>query len=218
MLNLYDVIVSSVIMTCFFSGLRQGAVRLILGNISFILSILLSFVLFPASLAVVGEYIESQTISFGLASCISYIISLILCSVFFSKIKLIIKPVCGGLVDKSAGSMFGILNGLLLSLLVFIVAAFFSAPRPLDDHQNLYDIVSAAKHDNYPKWLKDSSSFSFMKDSLVVALRYPRVISMLKKADLLDISFIEDIGKIKDKSHKIDHNLELELGKILDGR
>ena len=110
MLNLYDIIVSSIIMTCFFTGLHKGGVRLILGNISFVFSILLSFLLYPASQTAVSEYIESDAIINTLAGCISYIISLILCSVFFSKIKLIIKPMCGGLIDKSVGSMLGVFN------------------------------------------------------------------------------------------------------------
>jgi len=218
MLNLYDVVVSSVIMACFFSGLRQGAVRLLLGNISFVFSILLSFVLFPASRAVVEEYVESQAIAFGLASCISYIISLILCSVFFSKIKLVIKPMCGGMIDKSIGSLLGVFNGLFLSLLVFVVAAFFAAPKPLQDYRNLYSVISTAKHDNYPRWLKNSSSFPFMRDFLALSLQYPCVINLLKKTDLqMPLSIpSQSPRKSEEESQEIDQSLGDELDKLLD--
>lgn len=204
MLNLFDFIISSVIITFFLSGLFTGAVRLMLNNISFIASILLSSILFAPAQSMVGEYIDSGVISNVISLCISYIISLIVCSMLFRKIKLLIKPICGGLIDKTGGAMLGLLNGCLVCAMLFIAAVGISSGQDIAEYKNLYSLVQSLDKKSYPKWLKNSNSFDIIDKGLKVVLQIPYVDKLLMQINFDDVfSKLQDVQHSKASDHKV---------------
>ncbi len=216
MLNLVDFILSSIVITLFTSGLFKGAITLTLGNITFLASILLSAILFPSAEQIISEHIESQII-IKIASCsIAYIVSIIVCSLLFGKVKKLIKPICGGLLDKTFGALLGLLNGVLLSLCVFVLATMAFSQKHIYAYDNLHSFIKSCNENQYPNWLKDCESFNIMQQSLAKVIKLPYVDQMLEK-----IEFGDNKTKSKDQASpdkdqdSLDKSIEnlLESGK-----
>jgi hypothetical protein len=184
MLNLFDFIISSILIICLFSGFFKGAIRFTLGNISFIFSIFLSFILFAPAQNVVEEYVQDSLIVNSISGSVAYIISLILSSLFFSKIKVIVKPICGGMIDKTIGSLMGLINGVIIALVLFVVVVFAASEKHVYDHENLYSIINSIDQDSssntYPKWLKNSKSFGLIESVIGSILKFSYIADFLK--------------------------------------
>jgi uncharacterized membrane protein required for colicin V production len=211
MLNLFDFIISSVIITFFFSGFFKGAVRLMLANISFILSIVLSNILFPSAKNVVEEYIKVTMIANIVAGSVAYIISLIVCSLMFSQIKTLIKPLCGGLVDKTCGALLGLVNGALLSMALFVVAAAVLSKNHITEHENLYLLINSFDQDSYPKWLQGSNGFYIMDNILKSLAKAPFIADILQQINF-DMIFSPDVT---DKKIPTNESLDQQINNLL---
>ena len=183
MLNLLDFILSSIMLAFLISGLYKGAIILILGNISFLASILLSSLLFPSAYEVVSEHVTSTILAKVIASCVAYIISLIICSILFGKIKKLIKPICGGLFDKSLGGLLGCANGVILNLCIFLAISMLFSPKAIYQHDNLYTFIQSLEKSSYPKWAKDANSFSIAHQTLEASIKIPFVKQLLQQID-----------------------------------
>ncbi|AVP87865.1 hypothetical protein phytr_9370 [Candidatus Phycorickettsia trachydisci] len=196
MLNLLDAISGSIMISCCLSGFYKGAIRLILANLIFIFAFFLAGILFPSTHSIASEYISSNFIVNILAGGISYIISLILCSIFFRQIKSIINPICGGSFDKAFGLILGIINGAVISILLFLSISFALYKY---DHKasfdNLHQFVDISLKEKGPKWLEKSYSASVTKPLVQTIITKPWAKDALKKVHL-------DIGKKEDKSLK----------------
>jgi uncharacterized membrane protein required for colicin V production len=174
--------------------------------------------LFPSAQNVVSEYIESAIILDLVAGGISFIISLILCSIFFSKIKLIIKPICGGLIDKTTGALLGAINGILLSLALFMVIIVITSEKHFYEYENLYNLVKSVDKDKQAKWLKNSNSYHIMDSAIKSGLKISYIRELLKKTDLkLNIN-LNDHFKTKEPKHPntSDEDFDTQLNEILD--
>jgi membrane protein required for colicin V production len=212
MLNLFDFIISSIMLTFFFSGLFKGAIRLMLGNISFMLSILMSNILFSSAKNIVDEYTQVSIIADIASASIAYIISLIVCSLMFSKLKSIIKPLCGGFIDKTCGAVLGILNGALLSIGLFIISVAIFSKHNISEHENLYLLIKAFNHDSYPKWLQASNSFYFMDNTLKTLLKIPYFDYLLQQ---VNFDMIFSHGQENKKSDTIGNALDEQINNLL---
>jgi len=196
MLNLLDAISGSVLVSCCLSGFYKGAIRLILANLIFIFAFFLAGILFPSTHSIASEYISSNLIANILAGGISYIVSLILCSIFSRQIKFIINPICGGALDKAFGLILGIINGAVISILLFLSISFalykYDHNTPFD---NLHQFVDISLKEKGPKWLEKSYSASIIKPLIQKFIHKPWVQDALKKVHL-------DIGKNDEQSLK----------------
>lgn len=196
MLNLLDAISGSILVSCCLSGFYKGAIKLILANLIFIFAFFLSGILFPSTHSIASEYISSNLIADILAGGISYIISLILCSIFFRQIKPIINPICGGALDKAFGIILGVINGSVISVLLFLSISFALYKY---DHQasfnNLHQFVENSLKEKGPKWLEKSYSVSITKPLIQKVITKPWAKDALKKVHL-------DIGKKDEQSLK----------------
>jgi uncharacterized membrane protein required for colicin V production len=175
MLNLFDFVVAATLVIFFCSGLFQGAIRLMLGNISFVISIALSYFLFPSAQKVVAEHVEHAQLATAIAGSIGYIISIVLCSLTFSKIKAMIKPMCGGAFDKMAGCALGALNGWLVVLGFFTVLIVAISGQRISAYDSSQSFTRILKEQNNPIWLEESSSFHILRNNLCLILKLPQI-------------------------------------------
>lgn len=212
MLNLFDFIISSVMLTFFFSGLFTGAIRLMLNNISFIASLFLSSLLFPSAQTAVDEYISSSIIANIFAGSISYIISLVICSMLFRKIKVLIKPICGGFIDKTCGALLGALNGILICIVLFIAAVSISGTQNILNHDNLYQMIKSFDSNSYPRWLKNSKSFDIVDGGLKIALKIPYLDVALQK---INFDNILDSDTLKNTDKQDTQELDKQINNFL---
>jgi hypothetical protein len=131
----------------------------------------------------------------------------------FSKLKTVVKPICGGLVDKTCGAILGILNGAFLSMALFIVAAAVLSQKHIHEYDNLYLLVSSFDNASYPKWLQGSNSFYFMDNALKTLLKIPYVDHLLQQINF-DMIFSHDVEDKKIDS--MDDSLDLQLNNLLE--
>lgn len=204
MLSLLDAISGSIMVSCCLSGFYKGAIRLILANLIFIFAFFLAGILFPSTHSMLSEYISSGFIADIVAGGISYIISLILCSIFFRQIKFIINPICGGALDKACGLILGVINGAVISILLFLSISFalykYDHKAPFE---NLHQFMETSLKEKGPKWLEKSYSASVTKPLIQKVITKPLAKDTLKKVHL-------DIGKNDEQS------LKDQLEKVLE--
>jgi len=196
MLNLLDTISFCIITSTCLGGLRLGVIRLSLSNLSFILAFFLSSILFIPCKNIIDEYVPSKLISQIVAASSSYMISLILCGIFFKQIKLFIRPLCDGFLDKLLGLLLGFINGITISIIIFLFLIFFTTKQAKEDNKqitslNLHQFASTSLNAKYPKWLQDSFTSQAAKTLLGYVVNIPWTSDLLKKINL-DIDFFGD--------------------------
>ena len=165
MFTWFDIIILTIITISSIMGGYKGIVKLIISLFGFIASIILTLYLYPYANKIITEYITNQVSVVIISGAGAYITSLIICNVLTSKLLLISSFISGGVIDKFLGLVAGILRGVVICLLIFVILAIFFSGSYLQA-KTLEDVAQNTTINKYPEWLKDSESTVYL-DNLI---------------------------------------------------
>jgi membrane protein required for colicin V production len=128
--NWLDIVLILIIASSVFSGFARGLARLVVGMVATILAILLAIWFYGSVGTFFQDYVSSRSVSnilgfmviFGGILIIGSLVSMLLAKLF--------KWVGLGWLDRLLGGAFGLLRGVLVSIVVIMILMAFSAHPP----------------------------------------------------------------------------------------
>lgn len=227
-MNLFDIIVISVIFLSTIVGFFRGFVYLAIGFASFICSLYSAYILSPFVKPFVLEYIYNDFASRIVSGLVSYLLTIIFFMILSSQVKAIVKDARGGIIDRLFGLMLGAFRGLSISLILFSIIVVVSANAYVGV-QNLKEVVEKAGEQEYPQFLTKSLSYPFLSSAIniigkVVTKDMLGQITIPSRNNIMDDINITPSMDIKidlnhkqkeEKSSKSENNLESELEELL---
>lgn len=164
-LNLFDIVIAVICGVAAFSGVRKGMIGLLSKFSIFLLSIILTLIIFSIPKLLLQKYFNDEVFINIISGVISYLISLIICGMINRKIIKFVEEISGGIMDKTLGLILGALGGILISCVIFILVAVFATGSYLKA-ENAKQIWNNVTEKKYPKWLKNSVTVPFLSKSI----------------------------------------------------
>lgn len=149
-------------------GAKSGSVKLMIGFIFFIMSLWLTYLIFPSFGEVLARHMENEFMINFLSIAFAYIMSSLFCNLIASSLKKMTGEASGGLLDRALGTALGAARGVVLSLIIFLAVAVV-AGKVYNEAENLLDLVPT-KEDEQPDWVKDSFSYDHMMKLTKIAV------------------------------------------------
>lgn len=163
-LTTFDMIIVAIIFLSSAIACYKGFIKFSISFITFLTSILTSYLLYPIVLGFFEKYFSNEVGLVILSGTISYLISLIFFSFVSSKLKEMVNGVSGGFVDRILGLLAGFIRGSVVSIILFVVVAVFSSGSYIVA-KTAQDIVVETTRDKYPVWLKESLTMESLDKS-----------------------------------------------------
>ncbi|XVN43318.1 MAG: CvpA family protein [Candidatus Rickettsia vulgarisii] len=161
MFTWFDTLIFTIITTSTMFGAYSGIMRLIIGSLGFIFSIIVTYYLYPHISVMITEHV-SNYIMLTIASVIAaYIISLIICNLLTNKFLSMISAITGGIIDRFLGLLAGAVRGVIICLLLFTTIAVIFSDSYLEA-KTLEEVVKNTTIDKYPTWLQNSTSTPYL--------------------------------------------------------
>ena len=179
--TIFDIIILSILTASSLLGVYRGFIKVSVGFIAFILSLVLSYYLYPYAEDFLSKHLENEMILVILSGTISYILSLVVCGFFSSKLIGLLQNIGNGVTDRFLGLVIGFIRGGVICLVLFVVTAIIATKSYLQAH-NLKQVLEATHIDNYPCWLKESMSTPYLNSAAKTIIK------------LLPNNYLEDIA------------------------
>lgn len=158
--NIIDILIILPLGLSIFFGARSGSLKLMIGLIFFIISIWLTYLIFPAFGEILARHMENEFMINFLAISFAYIMSGLFCGLIAKSLKKMAGDSSGGFVDICLGIMLGAARGIIVSLIIFLIITII-AGKTYREAENLYDLVPKAE-DEQPDMVRDAYSYEKM--------------------------------------------------------
>jgi membrane protein required for colicin V production len=142
-------------------GLYRGFLISSVGILSFVATIVVSFVLFPFSYEVIGGYTGVGITGDVLSAILSYILARIGCGFLRNRAIELLQPISRGFIDKMLGIWLGMIRGCVLAVSVFTLIGIISCSTYVSA-TNALEIFTKIKKDDMPDWVTQSSSINMV--------------------------------------------------------
>jgi len=162
MFTIFDIAVFTVVAVSTIMGLYKGLLGMAINLAGFVASIAAAIFLFPYVQIALAKHIENELLLSILSGTISYICSLFILTSITSKIGDILSVISSGFVDRTLGAIAGLFRGLIISTVIFVLAAIFSSGAYVKA-ENVEEIVSNLNSEKYPDWLNDSKTTEYLE-------------------------------------------------------
>jgi len=162
MFTIFDIAVFTVIAVSTIMGLYKGLLGMAINLAGFVASIAAAIFLFPYVQIALAKHIENELLLSILSGTISYVCSLFILTSITSKISDILSVISSGFVDRTLGAIAGLFRGLIISTVIFVLAAIFSSGAYVKA-ENVEEIVSNLNSEKYPDWLNDSKTTEYLE-------------------------------------------------------
>jgi len=163
-MNLFDIIVLGIGITSTLLGLHKGFIKLTLGLISFLLSLLATFFLFPIMREAAVEHITNELAADIASGIVSYLISMFFCAFLCGQIAKSLEVISGGMVDRLLGLGAGAARGLIICSIIFGIIAIISSEAYVSA-RTAKDMAAKIDPPKYPKWLTGAISYDVIHNS-----------------------------------------------------
>ena len=148
-------------------GLYRGMLKLLLGLVMFILSLVITWMLLKPAEYLWAIYIRNEIFLHLACIITSYVSALIICAIASNKVSSSIDNISGGIIDRSLGTLIGLARGIFISSLIFSFAVIISTKSYIKA-DNANQIVKNVSESKYPRWLESSISTPFLENSISV--------------------------------------------------
>jgi len=200
-LTFFDNISIIILLLSFFLGIFKGLIATLLDLILFIVTIFLTLWLLPYSYELLHEYVNNSIAVNILGGIICYVFSIICISLLSKNIKNMIKPITGGVLDRSFGGLVGIFRAFLIINIIFMFGTIAN-DRSHFSENNLKKIF-IDQHKNNAKWLVNSYSFNMINTSTKTIIYF--LPNSLKSTKFSDFELYKSIfGTDNNESDKTD--------------
>lgn len=163
--NIFDIIIFFIIIVSSLLGFYRGFVYVTIRLVSFLVSILAAYSLYPITEDFMSKHVSNEVILITLSSTISYLICTITTSLISNKLINILQAISGGVFDRIFGLMVGFLRGSIVCIVLALVITVISTNAYIKAN-NAYEVFKSISKDKYPIWLKDSLSIEYIDNSI----------------------------------------------------
>jgi uncharacterized membrane protein required for colicin V production len=188
--SFFDIIILTIMSTSTLLGTIYGLIDVAISTIAFFGNIIVAFLIFPFIENILINYITNEIFLNIITGIISYLLSLIFFSIFKSICKKLTMPISGGIADKSLGFIFGLLRGMVIVTIFFLLLISISsvrstAKKPLTE-------MNFTKEEK-PKWLFTSYSFEcFSKVFKIINNKFPDLYDNINDMIISQLDYIKD--------------------------
>jgi membrane protein required for colicin V production len=159
--TLLDLIILAILALSSILGAYKGAIKLIIGIVTFLLSIIATYLLYPLANNIFIDHIDNKIILTIASAIASYLISVIMFSLLSTKCCALVKPISCGVMDRFIGLLLGFIRGVIFCLILFSLTAIFFSESYIDAKTS-DDIIKNTVMDKYPEWLKQSLTTKYL--------------------------------------------------------
>ena len=163
-LNLLDILCFLAGSLSVLAGTVSGAVKLCIGFTFFGLSILFGYLIYIPIGEAVSEYITNQFAINIISIFLSGSISALCCGFVAKQLKKLVEDMSGGFTDRALGAVFGIIRGLILSVIIFLIIIILTG-RTYKTADNMLELVKPQEEEKYPKWVKQALCYDQMNSA-----------------------------------------------------
>jgi membrane protein required for colicin V production len=164
-LNFLDILCFLASSLSVLSGTISGAVKLSIGFTFFLLSILFAYLIYIPIGEAVSEYISNQFAVNIISICLSYIISALCCGFIAKQLKKLVKDITGGFTDRAMGGIFGVIRGLVLAMIIFLIITILTGKTYVHAN-NILDLVKPQEEVKHPKWVRKALCYEQMNSMI----------------------------------------------------
>ncbi|WP_341764150.1 CvpA family protein [Candidatus Tisiphia endosymbiont of Beris chalybata] len=223
MLTWFDLIILTIITASSLLGLYGGVIKLLIGLLGFISSIIITYFSQPYITKIITKYLVNPIALEVVSGIIAYIISLIICSLITRKFILMVSVIRGGMLDRALGFAAGFFRGAFICLLLFSSLAVLFSNSYLGA-KTLQDIAKHTTLDKYPNWLQNSITTPYLHETSKTllntfslnSLQSIKIPNNPKKTDFMNVPKKPHFSnKPSSENTKIIKALNQELDKIL---
>ncbi len=204
-------------------GLHKGSLRLSLGFVCFILSLVSADLLFPLVRVVAIEHINNIVVVNVVSGISAYLIAMLFFAFINTQLTNFISDISGGMIDRILGLGLGAIRGLAICWIIFSIIAIFTSDAHIGA-KTAQDIVLKIKPDYYPKWLTGAISYDFISGSLkalgggisdktLESITLPSVPKSIPetRSEIIERATHVDVDDLLKQTHEPSDNLEKEL-------
>lgn len=187
--TIFDFVLLFIVSISSFLGCYRGFVYIVVNIVGFIATIFLSLELYPHISSIISIYTKNDLLASVMSSGVSFIGSLVVFTLFTTKILAILKTNSLGIFDKFLGLCIGFLRGFILVIFIYIIVSIFVTSSYIGS-ANLEEMImkSLTKQDikKQPDWYINA----VCKKYLDIASR--RLILQIPKNTLAAVQFKND--------------------------
>jgi uncharacterized membrane protein required for colicin V production len=201
--SFFDIIILTIMSTSTLLGTIYGLIDVAISTIAFFGNIIVAFLIFPFIENILINYITNEIFLNIITGIISYLLSLIFFSIFKSICKKLTMPISGGIADKSLGFIFGLLRGMVIVTIFFLLLISISsvrstAEKPLKE-------MNFTKEEK-PKWLFTSYSFEYFSTVFkIINNKFPDLYDNINDMIISQLDYIKDNhNNLKDTHPDVD--------------
>lgn len=141
-------------------GAKSGSVKLMIGFIFFILSLWLTYLIFPSFGDVLARHMENEFMINIISISFAYVMSSLFCTLIAKSLKKMAGDSSGGFTDRLFGTILGVVRGFIVSVIIFLIIVIF-AGKTYKEAENLHDLIPK-EEDEQPSWVENSLSYEKM--------------------------------------------------------
>lgn len=182
MFTIFDIIIFTIIVVSTIGGSYKGLVGIAVNLLGFVVSIVTSIFLFSYIKLHLAEYIENALVLSVFSAVLFYICFLFILTYVTSRTNSLLSTIRCGFFDRFLGTIVGFLRGLLISVIIFSIIAVVSSKAYLRA-QNFKELVFNIDTKEYPTWLADSKTTSFL-EILLDRLNFSFLVGLLESIKL----------------------------------
>jgi|GEM_PF-6739294 len=153
-INIVDILFILPIIFATLLGFKSGFLKILISTTFLVLSLLLTYLIYPSFGELIAKYVENEIFTTLLAISFAYIMSAIFCGAISKVFKKAAGDINFGFVDKFLGLLTGAVKGAILSVMIFVIIIIL-ASKSYEDAEDMQDLLpNDSSH--MPVWIEDS--------------------------------------------------------------
>lgn len=168
--GLFDYIVLFIVGASTLFAFAKGFWRTFLSLVSWIGAFFVAAHLVPLVEPAVGAYLESETAIYVVSVIIAFVVSLVGLILLTIPIMAMLRPVTYGVVDRTLGFSFGLVRGLVLVCIIFVVVVVGDVLMNYDEEEVQLYAEGGIFGDQHkegarvgPVWLQGAQTYTILR-------------------------------------------------------
>ncbi len=162
-LNTLDYIVLSVVLISVLFGFAKGFIQSILSLVGWVLAGYIAYAGFPLVKPVLLNHFSNEmAVNVG-GPVALYFTALIVISLVSYQITSLLGGVCGGMIDRSLGMMFGFMRGALIVTVAFIGLTMVAPGMESEQMKPTYHEQAAQSEKVAPEWVQKAQTYPLLR-------------------------------------------------------
>ena len=117
----------------------------------------------------------------------SFLVSLVLTSVAYSKFLEFIQDIRGGTIDRIFGALFGVLRGIIISSFIFAASIILTTDN-LMNNKNMKEFNDNLNIEQFPSWVTEAITYEMLFESTKTMIK---IVPQKYLDNLLGMEFVD---------------------------